>query len=40
MPTGSETRLIFVRFAHDRRFVGLFLFVLVLIVFISEPPPN
>src|ERR1700680_669175 len=34
MPTGSETRLIFVRLAHDRRFVGLFLFVLVLIVFI------
>src|ERR1700736_6910008 len=34
MPTGSETRLIFVRLAHDRRFVGLLLFVLVLIVFI------
>src|ERR1700675_2134801 len=34
MPTGSETRLIFVRLAHDRRFVGGVLFVLVLIVFI------
>src|ERR1700732_4309912 len=34
MQTGSEPRLIFVRLAHDRRFVGLFLFVLVLIVFI------